>query len=61
MALDIFVGSLARYHAGEWESVGERAARERTRSNPLARPRGPSGLVGDGLAVGIGRAAQHSN
>lgn len=47
MALDIFVGSLARYHAGEWETVGERAARERTRSNPLARPRGPSELVGD--------------
>lgn len=47
MALDIFVGSLARYHAGEWETVGEKAARERTRSNPLARPRGPSELVGD--------------
>lgn len=47
MALDIFVGSLARYHAGEWETVGERTARERNRSERVARPRGPASLVGD--------------
>lgn len=29
MALDVYVGSLARYYAGDWENVPERAARER--------------------------------
>ena len=29
MALDVYVGSLTRYYAGDWESVGERTARER--------------------------------
>jgi hypothetical protein len=29
MALDVYVGSLARYYAGEWENVSERTARER--------------------------------
>lgn len=29
MALDVYVGSLARYYAGEWESVSEKTARER--------------------------------
>jgi hypothetical protein len=28
MALDIYVGSLTRYYAGEWETVGQRQARE---------------------------------
>lgn len=29
MALDVYVGPLTRYYAGEWENVAERAARER--------------------------------
>ena len=29
MALDVYVGSLARYYAGEWENIAEKAARER--------------------------------
>jgi hypothetical protein len=29
MALDVYVGSLSRYYAGEWENVSERTARER--------------------------------
>jgi hypothetical protein len=29
MALDVYVGSLTRYYAGEWENVAERTARER--------------------------------
>jgi hypothetical protein len=29
MALDVYVGSLTRYYAGEWENVADRAARER--------------------------------
>jgi len=29
MALDVYVGSLTRYYAGEWENVSERTARER--------------------------------
>jgi hypothetical protein len=29
MALDVYVGSLTRYYAGEWENIAERSARER--------------------------------
>jgi hypothetical protein len=29
MALDVYVGSLTRYYAGEWENISERSARER--------------------------------
>ncbi len=29
MALDVYVGSLTRYYAGDWESVADKAARER--------------------------------
>ena len=29
MALDVYVGSLARYYAGEWENIAEKTARER--------------------------------
>lgn len=29
MALDVYVGSLTRYYAGQWENIAERAARER--------------------------------
>jgi hypothetical protein len=29
MALDVYVGPLTRYYAGEWENVSERSARER--------------------------------
>ena len=29
MALDVYVGSLTRYYAGEWENIAEKAARER--------------------------------
>ena len=40
MALDVYVGSLTRYYAGDWENVAERAVRERgavARSGPRAR------------------------
>lgn len=60
MALDIFVGSLTRYHAGEWETVGERAARERSRGEPMARPRGPASLVGDSSRIGAAVMAWRS-
>jgi hypothetical protein len=30
MALDVYVGSLTRYYAGDWESVADRTARERS-------------------------------
>jgi hypothetical protein len=39
MALDVYVGSLTRYYAGDWESVGERMARER--GEPVSRPGAP--------------------
>lgn len=29
MALDVYVGSLTRYYAGDWENISERAARDR--------------------------------
>jgi hypothetical protein len=45
MALDVYVGSLTRYYAGDWESVAERTMRARTRrgaaSRSKERPRGP--------------------
>lgn len=47
MALDVYVGSLTRYHAGEWETVGEKVARERSRQGPVTRPRGPAALIDD--------------
>ena len=31
MALDVYVGSLTRYYAGDWESVGEKEKRPRAR------------------------------
>lgn len=34
MALDVYVGSLSRYYAGDWENVGERAKRERSAGPP---------------------------
>lgn len=40
MALDVYVGSLTRYYAGDWESVGERVARER--GEPVGRPGAPA-------------------
>lgn len=38
MALDVYVGSLARYYAGHWDNVSERAARERGAQAPPGRP-----------------------
>ena len=40
MALDVYVGSLTRYYAGEWENVSERAARERGAPFRIAHPGG---------------------
>ena len=45
MALDVYVGSLARYYAGEWENISERAARERGGRPPSLRA-GVSGILG---------------
>ena len=38
MALDIYAGPLCRYHAGDWENVGQRAAREEGVPYVLAGP-----------------------
>jgi hypothetical protein len=38
MALDVYVGSLTRYYAGEWENVAESAARERGMPYRIAGP-----------------------
>jgi hypothetical protein len=37
MALDVYVGSLTRYYAGEWENVSETTARERGAQLRIAR------------------------
>ena len=39
MALDVYVGSLTRYYAGDWESVGGRTSRKRGRQTEPGRPR----------------------
>jgi hypothetical protein len=39
MALDVYVGSLARYYAGDWENVAERAAGTRHGGPQAARQR----------------------
>ncbi len=39
MALDVYVGSLTRYYAGDWENVVERADRERGAGASVRRPR----------------------
>jgi hypothetical protein len=38
MALDVYVGSLTRYYAGDWESVADRTARERGGKAEAGRP-----------------------
>jgi hypothetical protein len=38
MALDVYVGSLARYYAGDWKSVADWAARERNRKTEAGQP-----------------------
>lgn len=40
MALDVYVGSLARYYAGEWENIAEKMARERGAQYQIVRPGG---------------------
>ena len=40
MALDVYVGSLTRYYAGDWENISERAARERGAPFRVAHPGG---------------------
>ena len=47
MALDVYVGSLARYYAGDWESVGERSAREHGVPPGAMRPRTPTDRAQD--------------
>ena len=39
MALDVYVGSLTRYYAGDWENVAERAAGTRHAGPQVARQR----------------------
>lgn len=41
MALDVYVGSLTRYYAGDWESVADRSVRERARKATSGQPRAP--------------------
>jgi hypothetical protein len=45
MALDVYVGSLTRYYAGEWESSAEKTARERGVQYQIVRPGGSADRV----------------
>src|SRR5882762_9112728 len=47
MALDVYVGSLARYYAGEWENIAEKAARERGVQYQIGRPGASADLLKD--------------
>lgn len=42
MALDVYVGSLTRYYAGDWHGIGEPAVRQRSQSIPGLPPRAPT-------------------
>ena len=39
MALDVYVGSLTRYYAGDWQSVADRTSRARGKQTESGRPR----------------------
>ena len=52
MALDVYVGSLTRYYAGEWENVSERTARERGAQYRIGRA-ADAGRGGDGIGRAI--------
>jgi hypothetical protein len=47
MALDVYVGSLARYYAGEWENIAEKTARERGAQYQIGRPGGSADRLKD--------------
>jgi hypothetical protein len=47
MALDVYVGSLARYYAGEWENIAEKMARERGAQYQIGRPGGSADRLKD--------------
>lgn len=47
MSLDVYVGSLTRYYAGEWENIAEKAARERGAQYQMMRSGGSAYRVRD--------------
>jgi hypothetical protein len=47
MALDVYVGSLTRYYAGEWENIAEKMARQRGAQSQIVRPAGLADRVKD--------------
>jgi hypothetical protein len=47
MALDVYVGTLTRYYAGQWETILARMAREQGRILQVVRPDTPSDVVTD--------------
>jgi hypothetical protein len=51
MALDVYVGSLTRYYAGEWENVAEKIARERGAPYRIARPGGSPDRLRDAQRI----------
>jgi hypothetical protein len=52
MALDVYVGSLTRYYAGDWENIAEKSARERGAPYQIARPGGSADRRKDPQKIG---------
>jgi len=52
MALDVYVGSLTRYYAGDWENIAEKTARERGAPYQIARPGGSADRRKDPQKIG---------
>jgi hypothetical protein len=47
VGLDVYVGSLTRYHAGDWELIAQQAAREMGLSIRVVRQHDPSDAIRD--------------
>ncbi|HEY4891573.1 MAG TPA: hypothetical protein VII10_07700 [Reyranella sp.] len=61
MALDVYVGSLARYYAGEWENIAEKTARERGTQYQIGRPGGSADRLKDPERIPSAVVAWRSN
>ena len=51
MGLDIYVGSLTRYYAREWESIAQQAAREMGVEFQVIRQHDPPDAISDSAQI----------
>jgi hypothetical protein len=61
MALDVYVGSLARYYSGEWENIAEKTSRERGAQYQIGRPGGSADRLKDPERIPSAVVAWRSN